>query len=119
MEKTFIVGDLNSRTGRLSDILESDKYLDAEYDDNDILCDDEFYHDNNIFKSHRNMDSIVDNNGRKLIFLCKSTDHIIANGRLHKDTEGKFTFCASRGQSVTDYLLFNKFDTLSIFNFDG
>lgn len=38
MGKTFIVGDLNSRTGQLSDILEFDKYLDIEedFDDDNI-----------------------------------------------------------------------------------
>lgn len=82
-----------------------------------MFYDDEFYRDN-VLKNRRNMDNIIDNNGRKLISLCKSTSHIIANGRLHNDTEGKFTFCASRGQSVTDYLLLNIFDTLSIFDFD-
>ena len=85
-KKTFVVGDLNSRIGCLSDILESDRYLDAEFDDNDIY-DDEFYRDNNILKNRKNMDNIVDNNGRKLISLCKSTGHIIANGRLHNDSE--------------------------------
>ena len=30
--KTFISGDLNSRTGKLSDILEPDRYLDADVD---------------------------------------------------------------------------------------
>ena len=38
MGKTFIVGDLNSRTGQLSDVLEFDKYLDIEedFDDDNI-----------------------------------------------------------------------------------
>ena len=63
MEKTFVVGYLNSRIGCLSDILESDRYLDAEIDDNDIY-DDEFSRDNNILKNRKNMDNIVDNNGR-------------------------------------------------------
>ena len=34
--KTFITGDLNSRTGQLSDILQSDKYLDDDDDDDDV-----------------------------------------------------------------------------------
>ena len=39
MEKTFIVGDLNSPTGQLNDIMETDKYLDETLNDeqNDIF----------------------------------------------------------------------------------
>ena len=38
MGKTFIVGDFNSRTAQIEDILELDKYLDddTELDDTDI-----------------------------------------------------------------------------------
>ena len=33
--------------------------------------------------------------------------------------DGKFsTYCSTRGESVTDYLLFNMFDTLCISDFD-
>ena len=116
--KTFIVGDLNSRTGSLTDILESDRYLDSEFDDDDMLYDDIFNGNNNIMKNRNNMDSMINENGRKLISLCKSTGHIIANGRLHNDMDGKFTYCSTRGESVTDYLLFNMFDTLCISDFD-
>ena len=116
--KTFIVGDLNSRTGSLTDILESDRYLDSEFDDDDMIYDDIFNGNNNIMKNRNNMDSMINENGRKLISLCKSTGHIIANGRLHNDMDGKFTYCSTRGESVTDYLLFNMFDTLCISDFD-
>lgn len=32
MEKTFITGDFNSRTGQLSDVLKPDRYLDKYFD---------------------------------------------------------------------------------------
>ena len=53
---------------------------------------------------------MIDNNGRKFLKLCKSTDQIIANGRLFNDQDGEFTFCCQRGLSVTDYLLLHVFD---------
>ena len=67
----------------MTDILESDRYLDSEFDDDDMLYDDIFNGNNNIMKNRNNMDSMINENGRKLISLCKSSGHIIANGRLH------------------------------------
>ena len=49
--------------------------------------------------------------------LCKSTNHMIVNGRLSNDKDGNFTFCSERGLSVTDYLLTNIFDIDSLKNF--
>ena len=109
--KTFITGDFNSRTAQLSDILHFDKYLDDDDDDDDDHNDDDGNSvDFNNLSERRNKDLLIDNNGRKLISLCKSTDHIIANGRLHDDTDGNYTFISARGSSVTDYLIFNKHD---------
>lgn len=64
-----------------------------------------------------NCDHVVDINGKKLISMCKSTDHIIANGRLHGDKNGNYTFSSQRGLSVTDYLLLNKNDIISLHDF--
>ena len=61
------------------------------------------------------MDHVIDNNGRKLLSLCKSTNHMI--GRLFNDKDGSFTFCSERGLSVTNYLLTNIFDIDSLKNF--
>lgn len=118
--KTYITGDLNSRTAQLLDILEFDKYLDVN--DNDKIYDDDnnddFFLHEEILPIRHNKDHVIDNNGRKLIALCKSTDHIIANGRLFNDKDGNYTFCSSRGLSVTDYLLVNKFNVDSITEFE-
>ena len=56
--------------------------------------------------------------GRKLIQLCYTTGLTIANGRLGDDSDGKFTFCTSRGRSVNDYLLVSPIDykLISYFN---
>ena len=112
MGKTFIVGDLNSRTGQLSDILEFDKYLDIEedFDDDNIEYNELLSTMQNVFPVHKNEDKVIDSHGRKLIDLCKTTDHAIVNGRLSNDQNGNFTFCSTRGLSVTDYLLTYKFN---------
>ena len=59
---------------------------------------------------------IIDGRGRRLLALCKTTNNIIANGRLHSDQEGKYTYCSQRGSSVTDYLLLDK-QCISILNY--
>lgn len=77
-----------------------------------------FFLHEEILPIRHNKDHVIDNNGRRLIALCKSTDHIIANGRLFNDRDGNYTFCSSRGLSVTDYLLVNKFNIDSITEFE-
>ena len=115
--KTFIVGDLNSCTGQLNDIMESDKYLDETLKDeqNDIF--DNTSIDETTCPKRNNSDHVIDNNGKKLISMCKATDHIIANGRLHSDKNVNFTFFSQRGLSVTDYLVLNKNDIISLHDF--
>ena len=71
----------------------------------------------NTNKARKNKDHVIDNNGRKLLALCKSTDHIIANGRLCNDPTGNYTFISERGLSVTDYLLLNKSDIHLVHDF--
>lgn len=119
MGKTYVTGDLNSRTGRISDILEFDEYLDS-YDDtqSNSFNNGSFIPELNQLPVRQNKDHMIDHNGQKLISLCKATEHIIVNGRLHKDREGNFTFCSSHGSSVTDYLLCRMFDIDSISNFE-
>ena len=95
--KTFISGDLNSRTGKLSDILEPDRYFYADVDSENIFDTKEYFSLISISFSRNNQDHTIDNNGQKLISLCKSTDHIIANGRLYDDQDGKYMFCSTRG----------------------
>ena len=119
MGKTFIVGDLNSRTGQLSDILEFDKYLDIEedFDDENIEYNKLLSPTQKVCPVRKNEDKVIDSYGRKLINLCKTTDHAIANGRLCSDQNGNFTFCSIRGLSVTDYLLTHKFNLDSLHSF--
>ena len=51
--------------------------------------------------------------------LCKSTDLVIANGRLSEDNQvGEYTCIKTRGRSVVDYLLleYSDFETISHFS---
>ena len=107
--KTYITGDFNSRTATLSDILDLDVY-----DENDF----QIILTLSSLPERQKQDHVTDINGQRLITLCKSTSHIIANGRLLNDRLGNFTFCSTRGLSVTDYLLLNIFDIDSINNFE-
>ena len=97
--------------------METDKYLDETLHDeqNDIF--DNTSIDETTCPKRNNSDHVIDNNGKKLISMCKATDHIIANGRLHGDKNGNYTFSSQRGLSVTDYLLLNKNDIISLHDF--
>ena len=109
MGDTFITGDFNSRTAQLSDILLFDKYLDDDDDDTNISYKNT--------KMRRNKDHVIDNNGQKLLALCKVTDHIIANGRLCNDLDGNYTFISVRCSRVTNYLILNKYDINLVHDF--
>ena len=73
--KTYVTRDFNARTVTLSVILDFDAYLDSNADTRHIF-------DISSLPIRQNQDNITDSNGQKLISLCKSTGHIIANGRL-------------------------------------
>ena len=108
--KSFVTGDFNSRTGSLSDVI---------HHEHEIEFRDTHYFENiQNLPIRKNMDHVIDANGRKLISLCKSISHVITNGRTHSDAGiGQFTFCSSRGQSVTDYLLLSPCDIMHIHDF--
>ena len=108
---TFITGDFNSRIAQLPDLLPYDKYLDGDDDDNNDDDDDDHddddddddgkFHFNNLIQCN-NRDNVIDNYGRKLVALCKSTDHMIAIGRLCNDLDGNFTFLSVRCYRLFD-----------------
>ena len=53
-----------------------------------------------------NMDAYVNNNGKRLIKLCKMSDINIANGKIGRDKIlGNFTCHTSNGQSTIDYTI--------------
>ena len=73
---TFIIGDFNSRTAQLSDVLLFDKYLDAAVAATAAAADDDDDVTNISYENlimSRNKDHVIDNNGKKLIALKQLT----------------------------------------------
>ena len=109
--KVFITGDMNSRTGQYTDstdFLIFDRYLNAGLNTNENID----------IPSRSNKDTVIDNNGRRLLDMCKSTGLLIGNGRLCADQDiGEFTCITPRGRSVVDYFLLSlsDFDYISEF----
>lgn len=112
---TYITGDFNCRTGLLSDTLDFDIYLDSYDQAIDIEPSNS---PQSTLPVRRSLDHVTDMSGRRLTAMCKTTDHIIVNGRLLGDVAGNFTFSSERGMSVTDYLLVHVNDYKSIINFN-
>ena len=81
-----MVGDFNSRTAKLLDFYESNKFIYTnEFYDVYILDDLD------IPRLRNNPDNIVNTNGRKLISFCKNDNMFVLNGRVGKDHSGKPT----------------------------
>ncbi|MEW8544930.1 MAG: reverse transcriptase family protein, partial [Candidatus Thiodiazotropha sp.] len=97
MGKVLVSGDFNGRTGTNCDFILYDHYIEAGPDDN-IRYND--------ISLRVNKDHVTDAYGRRLLELCKTTNLLIANGRLGSDKDiGEFTFYGEKGCSVVDYLL--------------
>ena len=96
--KVLLTGDLNSRTANEIDYINFDRFLD---NNSDIQP--------NVYVSPRvNKDHVLDPFGTRLIDMCKTTNLLIANGRLHSDRlVGDYTFVNHKGMSMVDYLLLN------------
>jgi sorting nexin-29 len=84
-DEMIIMGDLNARTGLLDDQLSERRSGD------EIQC-------------RVNADQSVNNNGRQLIELCRTTEMLIANGRYGVESS-KMTCHTANGSSVVDYIL--------------
>ena len=101
----MVNGDLNARTGNLSDTIPYDKY---DYDDTTI---------SNIPPCRNSQDVTVNERGKSMLEMCKAVSLCIVNGRKLGDPFGSFTCFQWNGQSVADYLLtsFDLFDKISVF----
>ena len=93
---SIIMGDFNARTGDLEDIDINSKKIWTEnvpFSDTDHL---------EHIATRQNCDKIINNYGKEVIDLCKSTDHIILNGRFLGDYMGYFTYISEQGSSLID-----------------
>jgi hypothetical protein len=93
-----VLGDLNARTSKLEDFVSSDG-SDHIQDTSDFSFQP---------PERQNFDNTINNHGKKIIELCKSTDMIILNGRINGDYLGRPTFHGNNGTSVVDYVIFNQ-----------
>ena len=101
----ILTGDLNSRTGSLEDFILEDLNNDPLNDLADITPMSSAYilEDQGIPLRRYNCDAGVNNNGRRIIELCRVHDLSIMNGRVGADRGvGAFT-CADA--SVIDYVI--------------
>ncbi len=97
---TLILGDFNARTGDLSDT----DTMNVSLGELTTLPSDLTQFNNDI-PNRQNCDRKINERGRELIDLCKTTNHIILNGRFLGDSMGYFTFMNDNGCSVVDYAL--------------
>ena len=88
-----LLGDFNSRTGKLDDFL-SQNLVRQRFED--LGLETERY----------NCDIKVDSNGRSLINMCNDLNFCMLNGRAGQDKKvGQFTCVKSVGQSTVDYAI--------------
>ena len=88
----LLLGDMNARTGILSDMSNDVKF----YVNSSVPPR------HSIYTTRNNCDQIINNNGLKLIDLCKSYDVQIANGRSRGDRWGFHTLQQKMGESTVD-----------------
>ena len=97
----LVCGDFNSRTALLPDYVLNDN-------SSHIPLPDDYIADDQSVIPRQNSDKVINNNGRKLIDMCKMCNLRIANGRLGHDAGvGNFTCRTYNGQSCVDYVLFS------------
>jgi hypothetical protein len=98
-----MLGDINSRTGQLCDILEIDKTIDNLCTDQDMFeCGSRTVSElENVGTDRSSRDVHINNYGYRLISLCKNLGVVIANGRIGDDKGIGKTTCD--GKRVVDY----------------
>ena len=102
----MLIGDFNSRTGLLSDIMIQDQNdpmdeYNCNFDHPNIIS---ILNSSNIPINRNNEDKkFINNNGRKLIEMCKCHELCIANGRIGADKGIGHKTCGNK--STIDYLI--------------
>ena len=91
VDNVCLMGDFNSRTGGLSDLMTNIEFVDSPFDFNTYDLSERV-----------SLDTQTNTMGYELISFCKSCQLATANGRLKGDNPGKLT-CKSA--SVVDYVL--------------
>ena len=103
----LLIGDFNARSGTQKDYVSLDKHI-TENTNVPEEVNETFYNEVDmenlgILPQRANKDTKCDNNGCKLLDLCKSTGLVIVNGRIGCDKKIGSTTC--KGASTVDYVL--------------
>ena len=104
-------GDLNSRTSVNPDFVLDDNLLEMDVLPPEYCID--------VNTNRQSQDRCTNDNGNRLLELCKQTGLRIMNGRVCNDRDiGRYTFVGSRGSSVVDYVIAtqNLFKNVTSFN---
>ena len=96
VENIICNGDFNARSGLRQTNF---NYWQGVGNDED-RGRDELYLDNRV-----SQDTFINDFGRKLLEFCLLFDLNIVNGSAPWDTEGKFTYISTHGNSLIDYFL--------------
>ena len=112
-----LTGDMNARTGVLCDYVLADPLIadlmDFDEDTSNFYNQAELLPTLNINQNRVSQNMKTNNNGYKLIDICRNNNLFILNGRFGKDKNlGKFTF---RDQSLIDYTICS-FDCFMLFS---
>ncbi len=88
----LLMGDLNARTGKELDFLESHgtRFITGY---NDLYPS---------YPATENCDQTVNAHGRQLLQLCRGLALYIVNGRLRGDSLGRYTYSSALGNSTVD-----------------
>ncbi len=97
---TILMGDFNARTGMRPDTDQADNTSQIAQLPEDLEHVDDISERNNC-------DVKINERGKQLLDLCKTTSHYILNGRIIGDSIGYFTFMSKQGCSTVDYTLVN------------
>jgi hypothetical protein len=94
----MLCGDFNARISEELDYIENDT-VNFLFDANNV------YTEEDINKSRKSKDKVVNTYGRRLLLLCKMFNIHVLNGRGETDAEGEYTFVGPMGCSVVDYVI--------------
>ena len=104
----LLMGDFNSRTGKFSDSV--------CHNGNDFITNDQSASSLNLTRRN-SYDNELNNHGKRLLDICKSSDLKILNDRVSGDTLRRATFDERNGVSVIDYAICDQDTLLNVANF--
>ena len=105
-----MIGDFNSRTGNLDDFIILEEQIseicNLDSIDKDIFNSKQYFEEHGLNTKRCNKDTCTNNNGFKLIELCRCLDLKFVNGRIGNDKNiGDFTCSSAQGSSSVDYCI--------------